>query len=253
MIGGSITAAVAVPLADAFGGWRASFAIVSAAAFGSLAAWLWLMPRGRGPRPRRALAPEPPVAAAIGLAARRDLRLAVDPVLRRHHLAGEHLRGARLGPGEAGSLIALFTGIGLIRRSPCRSSPTGSARGGASSPSRRWLSIAGAVVIAATPSEPPGSSLTLGGDVLLGLGIGAYFPLALTLPVDVARDPADAASISALMLLVGYLLAATAPVVLGLVRDATGDFEAGDVDPRRRRRGPAARSRSTAAPRSAGG
>ena len=39
------------------------------------------------------------------------------------------------------------------------------------------------------------------------------------------RDPADAASISALMLLVGYLLAAAAPVVLGLVRDATGNFD----------------------------
>ena len=48
VIGGSITAAVAVPLADAFGGWRASFVIVSAAAFISLAAWLWLMPRDEG-------------------------------------------------------------------------------------------------------------------------------------------------------------------------------------------------------------
>ena len=36
------------------------------------------------------------------------------------------------------------------------------------------------------------------------------------------------------MLLIGYLLAATAPVVLGLVRDATGNFEAVVVGPRRR-------------------
>ena len=50
--------------------------------------------------------------------------------------------------------------------------------------------------------------------------------LALTLPVDVASDAADAASISALMLLVGYALAAIAPVALGIVRDATGNFEA---------------------------
>ena len=67
---------------------------------------------------------------------------------------------------------------------------------------------------------------TFGAAALLGLGIGAYFPLALTLPVDVARDAADAASISAFMLLIGYLLAATSPVVLGLVRDATGNFDA---------------------------
>jgi CP family cyanate transporter-like MFS transporter len=87
------------------------------------------------------------------------------------------------------------------------------------------LAVAGALVIALTPGEPPGSLVAIGATALLGLGIGAYFPLALTLPVDVADDPGDAASISALMLLVGYLLAAAAPVVLGVVRDATGNFE----------------------------
>jgi len=86
--------------------------------------------------------------------------------------------------------------------------------------------VAGALVIALTPNEPPGSLVSFGAIALLGLGIGAYFPLALTLPVDVASDAGEAASISALMLLVGYLLAATAPVVLGIVRDAAGNFEA---------------------------
>ena len=88
------------------------------------------------------------------------------------------------------------------------------------------LAVAGALVIALTPGEPPGSLVAIGATILLGLGIGAYFPLALTLPVDVAGDAGDAASISAFMLLIGYVLAATAPVVLGVVRDATGNFEA---------------------------
>ena len=48
VIGGTITAAVAVPLADAFGGWRGAFAIVAAAAFMSLAAWLLLAPQDDG-------------------------------------------------------------------------------------------------------------------------------------------------------------------------------------------------------------
>ena len=80
-------------------------------------------------------------------------------------------------------------------------------------------------MIALTPGEAPGSLITLGATALLGIGIGLYFPLALTLPVDVATDPGEAASISALMLLVGYVLAAAAPVFLGVVRDATGNFE----------------------------
>src|SRR5207249_2642945 len=48
VIGGSITAAVAVPLAEVFGGWRGSFVIISAAGLVSLLAWVWLMPRDVG-------------------------------------------------------------------------------------------------------------------------------------------------------------------------------------------------------------
>jgi CP family cyanate transporter-like MFS transporter len=130
------------------------------------------------------------------------------------------------GEVEAGGLVALFTGIGIL---PTLAVPVIADRIG----TRRTqlagaatLSVAGALVIALTPGEPAGSLVSAAAVVLLGLGIGAYFPLALTLPVDVAADPADAASISALMLLIGYLLAATSPVVLGFVRDALGDFTA---------------------------
>jgi len=48
----------------------------------------------------------------------------------------------------------------------------------------------------------------------------------LTLPVDVADRPADIGAAAALMLLVGYALSSLSPVVLGVVRDATGDFAA---------------------------
>ena len=61
---------------------------------------------------------------------------------------------------------------------------------------------------------------------LLGLALGAFFPLALTLPIDVARDPRSVGSVAALMLLGGYILSSTGPVVLGAVRDATGSFDA---------------------------
>ena len=183
------------------------------------------------------------MAPALGLAARRHLRLAVDPVLWLHHLAREHLRRARLGAAEAGGLIALFTGIGLVPTLAVPCSPIGSARAGPSSRSPRCSPSPGTLIIALTPAEPAGSLLTFGRGVLLGLGIGAYFPLALTLPVDVAGDAADAASISALMLLIGYLLAAISPVVLGFARD-TSATSASCVDPRRHRRRACCPSRS---------
>ena len=50
------------------------------------------------------------------------------------------------------------------------------------------------------------------------------FTLLLTLPTDLSHDPRQVGGASAMMLLVGYLLASLAPSVLGAVRDATGDF-----------------------------
>jgi CP family cyanate transporter-like MFS transporter len=62
--------------------------------------------------------------------------------------------------------------------------------------------------------------------VLIGFGLGAIFPLCLTLPVDMARSPALVGALAALMLLGGYLISGIGPVLLGSVRDATGNFGA---------------------------
>ena len=226
VIGGSITAAVAVPLADAFGGWRASFVIVSAAAFVSLLAWLWLMPRDdRHERVPLALPKLPwrrPSAWLLGAIFGSQSVLFYGCITWLASIQEE--RGWPLA--AAGGLIALLTGIGLVATVavPLLADRFGTRRSQLALAS--LLSIAGILGIALTPGEAPGSLITIASTALLGLGIGAYFPLALTLPVDVASDSADAASISALMLLIGYLLAAIAPVALGVLRDATGNFGA---------------------------
>ena len=54
--------------------------------------------------------------------------------------------------------------------------------------------------------------------------MGAIFPIVLTLPVDVGGRPADVAATAALMLLVGYILSAIAPLAFGVARDVTGDY-----------------------------
>ena len=46
----------------------------------------------------------------------------------------------------------------------------------------------------------------------------------MTLPLDVADDPADVGAAAALMLGAGYVISALSPFVLGAVRDATGSF-----------------------------
>ncbi|HXG40867.1 MAG TPA: hypothetical protein VNJ28_07990, partial [Candidatus Limnocylindrales bacterium] len=62
--------------------------------------------------------------------------------------------------------------------------------------------------------------------VLLGLGLGAVFPLVLTLPVDVAERAEEVGGLAAIMLAGGYGLSSIGPVALGLIRDASGSFEA---------------------------
>jgi CP family cyanate transporter-like MFS transporter len=50
------------------------------------------------------------------------------------------------------------------------------------------------------------------------------FPLMMTMPLDVARRPADVSAVTGMMLGFGYSLAAIAPFALGAVRDSTGSF-----------------------------
>lgn len=63
--------------------------------------------------------------------------------------------------------------------------------------------------------------------VLLGLGQGGSLGLGLILPVLRARRPEVVASLTAMTLSVGYVIAAIGPWVLGAVHDAAGGWTAG--------------------------
>ncbi|MBD0740984.1 MFS transporter [Streptomyces sp. CBMA152] len=58
----------------------------------------------------------------------------------------------------------------------------------------------------------------------MGIGHGGLFTLVLTLPVAASRDIAQAGRFSAMAFFVGYACAAVGPVVVGGLRDATGDY-----------------------------
>lgn len=224
IIGGSAAAAVVVPLADGLGGWRPAFAAISAAAAVSFVAWLLLVPTDAESRTRPAL-PRLPwrsrPAWLFGLAFGTQSTLFYGAIT---WLASAYIERGWTTVQAAG-LIAFFNAIGLVASLsvPAFADRIGTRR--SQMTTAALAAILGAIGIVLTPGEPSGSALALGAVALLGIGIGAFFPLALTLPVDLARSPSEAASISALMLLVGYLLSSIAPVFLGLVRDATGNFD----------------------------
>ncbi|MGY1641971.1 MFS transporter [Geodermatophilus sp. SYSU D00703] len=60
--------------------------------------------------------------------------------------------------------------------------------------------------------------------VLYGFGTGLCFPLAMTLVLVRTRDVAQTGRLSAAAQSVGYLLAATGPLAVGLLHDATGTW-----------------------------
>lgn len=90
---------------------------------------------------------------------------------------------------------------------------------------RPWLSlmlllaIAGMALIAFKPMSAPYLFVTL-----IGFGIGGLFPLALTLPLDYAREPTELGALTAVTLGVGYLLGSLGPLVLGTLSDLTGSY-----------------------------
>lgn len=225
IIGGSIAAAAVVPLSDAFGGWRPAFAVVAGAAAISLVAWLVLLPPDAERRTRPSLPQLPwrlPSAWLLGLVFASQSTLFYGSIT---WLASAYIERGWTA-GQAAGLIAFFNGIGLIaslavplfadRIGTRRTQMTGAA----------ILAVIGSLAVVLTPDAAPGSLAALGPTALLAFGIGMFFPLALTLPVDIAREPAEAASLTALMLLVGYLISSVAPVALGFLRDTSGSFEA---------------------------
>ena len=60
--------------------------------------------------------------------------------------------------------------------------------------------------------------------VLLGIGQNAAFPLALTLIVLRGGTVASTAGLSTMVQTVGYLVAATGPLVIGAVHDISGSW-----------------------------
>lgn len=228
ILGATVSGAVAVPLAGPSGDWRRTLVIFAVAAAASLLAWLGLERRG-GSRVRSGSRPsaddlDPP---AIAWRDRRGWVLAVvfglQSVLFYAIVAWLPFIQIERGWSEvsAGFLVALMNGVSLISvlGAPALADRRGDRRRQLAASS--LLSLIGLLGLTTVPA------FVFLWVTLLGLGLGAVFPLALTLPVDIATDPHEVGRLAAIMLLGGYVLSAAGPFLLGVLRDGLGDFEAG--------------------------
>lgn len=228
ILGATISGAVAVPLAGPSGDWRRTLVIFAVAAAVSLLVWLGLeRPGGSRARGRPRPSAEELDPPSIAWRDRRGWALAVvfglQSVLFYAIVAWLPLIQIERGWSEvsAGFLVALMNGVSLISvlGAPALADRRGDRRRQLAASS--LLSLIGLLGLTTLPA------FVFLWVALLGLGLGAVFPLVLTLPVDIATDPHEVGRLAAIMLLGGYVLSAAGPFLLGVLRDGLGDFEAG--------------------------
>jgi len=220
-LGSATAAALAIPLADAFGSWRYALGIFSVVACGLLVAWLVLTrhePRHVRveTRPPRLPWGEPSawlLVALFGLMG--TCYYGINAWLPDSYIE----RG--WSKGSAGALLAVLNLAQLLSSFviPWLSDHRGGRRpfliGSAS------VFVVGLLGLVLVPAGGYGWA------ALVGVAIGAMFPLVLTLPLDLEDRPERVGAAVGMMLGVGYMIAGSSPFVLGYVRDVTGSFTLG--------------------------
>lgn len=133
-----------------------------------------------------------------------------------------HYQQLGRGVTESGALLAMLT---VFQASSALLLPMAAARFGGGRDRRPWLALglvaqlAGFGLLLVAPLSSP-----LVVVALLGGGLGGVFALTLVLTLDHADDPELAGRLVAFVQGVGFVIAALAPVVAGVVRDVSGGF-----------------------------
>jgi len=218
--GAMLASATTAPLVDALGvGWPAAIGAWGLLAVAALAAWM-LVTRRRHvagePAPGRLRLPW-----ASGVAWRITVYMGSQSLL--YYATLTWLSPLYLAAGWSASRAGLLLGLfSLTQVFSALAVPALVDRGGDHRP---WIALCVGtvtVMLAALGLAPTAAPWVWA--ALLGLGVGGMFAIALTLLVRQAATPAAAARLSGMALLVGYLLAATGPVLAGALYDAAGSY-----------------------------
>ncbi len=217
VLGGTFAAALAIPLAGDGGDWRFALGAITVAGLGSLTVWLVLAPGDAvvdtTVMPTR-IPWRSPIGWVLGALFGLQSTLYYGVVA---WLAAVYIDHGWSAP-DAAQLVAVFSAVTLAGTilTPFGADRIGTRRGQLVASSAAVLVGMLGIVLAPDPA--------IVWAVLLGAGMGAIFPIVLTLPVDVGGLPAEVAATAAVMLLVGYLSSAAGPLLFGVARDVTGDF-----------------------------
>ncbi|MGH9099552.1 MAG: MFS transporter [Acidimicrobiales bacterium] len=232
-MGAAVASGVSVPLAQVLGGWPASLAVWAGPALLALFGWVSLT---RLARRGGTTSSEPDAGPALdrpqGLPWRSrtawhiSIYLALQAFVYYSVVAWFAPSYEALG-WSATRAGLLFSVVSLVQVVAAPIVPALAAKRLDRRPffwASASLALVGIIGVVAIPTFAPWPTACV-----LGIGIGGLFPLGVTLLVDHAADPGASARLSAMAFLFTYLVAASGPVLLGGLHDATGSFETGWV------------------------
>lgn len=217
-VSGAVGSTVTVPLEEGLGwGWAGALAVWAVPLLVVLP--LWIVVARRSPT---AAATRPP--SGLGHVARQRLPWAVTAFMALQAAVfyslltwlPSQLVAAGLSSAAAGVLLGLYSLLGLPGAILAPYFSTGPH-------ARLFITAAYSVQVLAMFAFGFGPVAATIAALLCGLCQGAGFSIALTFIAD-QPDPHDVPAVSALAQGIGYLLAATAPVVIGALHEATSGW-----------------------------
>jgi CP family cyanate transporter-like MFS transporter len=218
--GSALSAAVAVPLAAWYGGWRTSLAVFSLVTLALVGAWVVLtrheaVHERRPERPPRLPWHSPVAWLLVTLfALMASTYYGINAWLPDSYVERDW------STQSAGSLLAV---LNLVAIPAAFVVPWLSDRVWTR---RAWLLTMATLFVVGTAGVVLAPVGAYAWAVALGIASGGMFSLVLTLPLDLEDDPARVGALVGMMLGLGYTIGAISPFALGAVRDATGSFTA---------------------------
>ena len=213
-LGAALAAGLAVPLEHVFGGWRSALAGFALPAF--VASAIWLIPAGERPTQLDRVARAPlhrlpgswSLAALFGLQAMAFYSgLTWLPSI---------LESRGFSDSGAGGLLALANAVQFV---PAFAASMLAGRARHQTGLLVSLATLSCIAIAGLLIWTPGAPLWM---VVLGIGQGGSLGLGLILPTLRGASAEGVASLTAMMLAIGYGLASLGPFVTGVMHDITG-------------------------------